>query len=149
MDQEWAAVLDEHRIPYFHMVDCAHGAGVFKDMAVEERSEIAKKLIGLIKQYTLEGFATFATADTYALAHGDKDAYTVFAAGCVHALQMFLKTSRIDGDIAYFFESGHKSKGSAYNHIAKSESDRQTPSPSPPRTKCDCCKLLIFWRGRA
>lgn len=37
---------------------------------------------------------------------------------CVSALQSFLQTNRIAGDMAYFFEAGHKHKGSAYNLIA-------------------------------
>jgi hypothetical protein len=119
MDAEWAAVLEAHRIPYFHMVDCAHGTGVFAGMAVEERSEIVKKLITLIKKYTLEGFANFMSADAYETSADALDVYSQCTSSCVTALQLFLKTSRVDGKIAYFFESGHKNKGKAYNHIAR------------------------------
>lgn len=120
MDEEWGAVLHAHQIPYFHMVDCAHGNKVFKDIPVEERIEILKKLIALIKKYTAEGFAFVAKADSYDPPLKDApDPYSYCAAVCVDALQMFLKMNRIEANVAYFFEEGHKNKNSAYNHVAK------------------------------
>jgi hypothetical protein len=35
------------------------------------------------------------------------------------ALDAFLKAHRIGGDMAYFFETGHKNKGRAYNNLAQ------------------------------
>lgn len=119
MDQEWGAVLYKHEIPYFHMVDCAHGNEIFADMSVEERIEIVKKLIALIKKYTAEGVAFLAKADFYDPPTNDApDPYSYCASGCADALKMFLRMNRIEGDIAFFFEQGHKSKNSAYSHIA-------------------------------
>jgi hypothetical protein len=120
MDGKWAAVLSEHNLPYFHMVDCAHGNGVFDGMSVEERIEVAKKLIALIKEHTAEGVSFLAKADLYDPPQVDgRDPYTYLASGCAEALQMFLKMNRIDGDIAYFFEEGHHSKKSAYRYLAQ------------------------------
>ena len=42
MDHEWAAVLSAHHIPYFHMVDCAHGSGVFAGKKKEESRNRSK-----------------------------------------------------------------------------------------------------------
>jgi hypothetical protein len=50
MDQRWGEILAQHNIPYFHMVDCAHGAPPFADMEKAERIEVEMKLIGLIKE---------------------------------------------------------------------------------------------------
>jgi hypothetical protein len=122
MDEKWRAVLVEHEIPYFHMVDCAHEppGGVFVGKSKEERSLIVKKLIALIKGHTLEGISILARAFSY---HGplkdEPNLYSQCAAACAQAMQQFIYTHRIEGSIAYFFESGHKHKGSAYNYIAE------------------------------
>jgi hypothetical protein len=47
MDHEWAAVLSAHHIPYFHMVDCAHGSGVFAGKKKEESRNRSKDDRGL------------------------------------------------------------------------------------------------------
>lgn len=121
MDKEWGAVLERHKIPYFHMVDCAHGNGVFKNMPVVQRAEIVANLIALIKKYTEEGFVFLAKADSYDPPENDApNPYSYCAAGCVEALYMFLNMRRVEANIAYFFEEGHKHKGKAYNHIANS-----------------------------
>ena len=111
--------LEEHGLPYFHMVDCAHGVGVFAGKPVEERSEIVRKLIGLIKGFTLEGFSIFARAGAWESARDAPDVYSDCVSGCVTALHQFLRVSRVGGDVAFFFEDGHKNKWNAYNHIAK------------------------------
>jgi hypothetical protein len=119
MDAEWDKILAEHSIPYFHMVDCAHGAGIFAGMPVEERSDVVKKLIDLIKTFTIEGYSIFASSDVFESSLGSPDIYSECVSGCVMALHQFLRMSRVEGDVAYFFEDGHKNKGNAYNHIAK------------------------------
>lgn len=67
MDAAWEKVLKDHNLPYFHMVDCAHEppAGPFAGMPKEERIEIVKNLIALIKEHTAEGFSIFARSDEY------------------------------------------------------------------------------------
>lgn len=99
-------------------------------MPVEERAEIVKKLIALIKKYALEGISMLAQKDSFDPPRKDApDPYSYCAASCAQALQMFLRMSRIDGSIAYFFEEGHKNKGNAFRHIAqtvKRETDSLT-----------------------
>lgn len=118
MDREWRAVLLEHEIPYFHMVDCAHENGVFKNLAEGEADVIARKMISLIKQHTLNGFAVIAKAEAFAPTDKNPDEYSTCVDHCVGAFKSFLEVSRVTGDIAYFFETGHKNRGRAYNHVA-------------------------------
>ena len=119
MDEAWGRVLDDHQIPYFHMVECAHGTGVFADKSKEERIDIETELIQLIKEHTLEGFAALASRDHFNPSDDESDVYTHCAHMGMGALRFFLKTLRIETDIACFFESGHKSKGQAYSRLAK------------------------------
>ena len=121
MDSEWRKVLTRHDIPYFHMVDCAHEppSGVFKGKDKLERSRIVKKLIGLIKTYTLEGISLIARASTYqGPRQGAQDIYSQFAAACVKGAHQWLEMTGRTGDVAYFFEDGHTKKSAAYNFIA-------------------------------
>jgi len=120
MDHQWGQILYQHQLPYFHMVDCAHGSGVFAAKSKSERIEIVTKLIAVIKRHTMEGFSVLAHRDEFApAANENQDVYSVCAAMAVDALTVFLDTNRIKGDIAFFFEDGHKSKGKAYNHVAQ------------------------------
>lgn len=120
MDEKWGAALNKYGVPYFHMVDCAHGNPPFKDVSIDDRIELVKELIALIKQYTQSGFALLAEAASYDPPPNDApNIYTYCADGCVSALRMFLEQNRIESSVAYIFEAGHKNRHSAYNHIAR------------------------------
>lgn len=119
LDSAWQQVLDEYELPYFHMVDCAHGNPPFEKLKEEGRCvEAEKRFIDLIKKYTLEGFSVVANGDHFDPTPEDPDIYSTCVSACLSALDVFLKSHRIDGQIAYFFESGHKNKGRAYSHVA-------------------------------
>jgi len=118
MDAEWGRVLDKHGIPYFHMVDCAHGSGHFSRKSKEERTEIVMQLIDLIKAHTLEGFSTIVRGEDFQPSAQRPDVYSSCVASCVMALQVYMKIGRTQGEVAYFFEAGHKNKGRAYSHVA-------------------------------
>lgn len=119
MDAEWLRVLIDHKLPYFHMVDCAHGNKTCAEMPVEERSEIASKCIALIKEFTLEGFSALTRKDNFAPTEDAPDVYSYCVSLSVQALRAFLKSIDATGELAFFFESGHNSQGRAYNHVAK------------------------------
>lgn len=118
MHAEWVDVLHQYQLGFFHMVDCAHGTEGFEHLNKDERIAVETQLIGLIKKYTMEGFVIFANADGYVKSEDAPDVYSECALGCVNSLKIFLKTSRVQGAVSYFFEKGHESRGSAYNHIA-------------------------------
>jgi hypothetical protein len=119
MDRAWKAVLDEYGIAYFHMVDCAHGNEFYADMSLNDRIELVKKLIALVKKYTLEGFSIVAKSDTYQALQGAPDVYSDCAHACALAVQNFLHLNRAEGNIAYFFEQGHKNRTNAYSYVAR------------------------------
>jgi hypothetical protein len=124
MDEEWGEVLQQHRIPYFHMVDCAHGNGIFsKPMEVEERIEIVRKLIAIIKRYVIMGFSFLARKELFEITEKNSDPYTACTQIAVFAIKAYLEMHRIDRDIACFFEAGHKNKGRAYRNIADNLTD--------------------------
>ena len=118
MDTAWGEVLDRYGLPFFHMVDCAHGRPPFAHLTRQQQIDVEKELIGLIKAHTLEGFSIVANGDFFEPTQQDPDLYSSCVSGCVLALNQFLTQHRLDGGLAYFFETGHKNKGRAYNHVA-------------------------------
>ena len=118
LDSGWRGVLAKYDLPYFHMVDCAHRRGVFVDRSMAECAEIETALIGLIKQHTKAGFAALANASYFEDDAAYPNAYSAATSLCVIALQSFIETNRLESEILYFFESGHKHARSAYVHVA-------------------------------
>jgi len=118
MDAAWREVLGRFEIPYFHMVDCAHGSGVFSAVAKPERVKVVKELIGIIKKYTIEGFSAICHGT---IVDGHKKAPNAYALGvdmCMKAIESFMEMRRDYRTTAYFFESGHSHSGHAYNYVA-------------------------------
>jgi len=149
MDAEWLDVISDYKIPFFHMVDCAPGNEWFADIEKDDRVELVKRLIALIKKYTLEGFAIFARADAYEQPPESPDAYSYCAEACAQALQIFMKMHRVEGSIAYFFETGHANRGNAYNQIAQ-----KIKRPIDTLTFAQKCRVRILqaadilaWQG--
>ena len=54
---EWRAMLDTWQLPFFRMVDCAHGNGHFKRLSPPERDAVARHAILLTKRYAARGIA--------------------------------------------------------------------------------------------
>jgi Protein of unknown function (DUF3800) len=118
MDEKWDEVLRAYDLPYFHMVDCAHGAGVFAKLSKQEQIDVETKMIGLIKQHTLGGFSVVTKKEAFEATKEYPDPYSFSAYISTLALKAWVDALRIEGDLAYFFESGHKNKGSAYRAVA-------------------------------
>jgi hypothetical protein len=57
LDSLWKAMLDYYDLPYFHMIDCAHGTPPFRALNKNKRIEAAKQAIHLIKSHSAAGFA--------------------------------------------------------------------------------------------
>lgn len=119
MDDEWGRVLRDHDISYFHMVDCAHGTGIFAGIPRDKRIEIVRSLIELIKNHTVAGFSVLAREDVFEASAKHPDPYSVAVRASVATLQTFMQINRIGGDIRFVFEHGHKNRGRAYSHVAE------------------------------
>src|SRR5258706_390784 len=114
MTGRWKTILKRHALDYFHMVDCAHGTKQFKFKCKSECIEIETKLINLIKEYSLSGYACsfelkYAHLLPSALSLGIK-IVSPYALCCYFALmraRSWAKEHKFKGDISYFFEAGH------------------------------------------
>jgi len=117
LDLAWKGVLDRYSLPFFHMVDCAHGAEPFDKLTKLERVDAEKEIIGLIRENILFGVAIAVDEREY-----DKlfrpgnpfgTAYSYCCWTCLTAIHNWIGLHTLDAKIAYFFEAGHKHQNEA------------------------------------
>ncbi|HWA02650.1 MAG TPA: DUF3800 domain-containing protein [Rhizomicrobium sp.] len=118
LSEEWSAVLSEYDLPYFHMVDCAHGNGVFKGMSKPHRIMVAARMIGIIKRSAALGFAQSIDVKAYTEVIPPKlrlfgTPYSFCARTVLDQIGASFYKRNFKGKSAYFFEAGHKSRSEA------------------------------------
>jgi len=118
---QWANILAQYELPYFHMVDCAHGNPPFDVLSYQERIDVERFMIALIKDWALQGIGvTINSADFEKLmpAHpwiGSAYSFAahILLAGVRAYIDFNEEHHRSVSKAAYFFESGHASRGEA------------------------------------
>lgn len=117
LDLGWKAVLDQYKLPFFRMSACAHNQKPFDHLSPQECIEVEKQMIALIAQHALLGVAVGVNEDDYnTWFEGKNPAGSAYSFCCWQVLagiRNWITRSRFYGEIAYFFESGHDSKGEA------------------------------------
>ncbi|HEX3431651.1 MAG TPA: hypothetical protein VHT03_12270 [Rhizomicrobium sp.] len=117
LSQEWRAVLDKYGLAYFHMVDCAHGNGVFAGLTKPQRIHVAAQMIGIIKKRTIAGFAIATNVQQFTEFMPQHPligtAYTFCVTLATAAIRQWVRATNYQGDVAYFFEAGHQSQPEA------------------------------------
>lgn len=117
LDDKWMDILAKFKLPFFRMSSCAQGVWPFKDIPKEDRIEIEKRMIHLIKDHASFGVAvTVDPKEFYEVMPKSGhigSAYTLCAHTCLAAVKSWADEIRFSGDISYFFESGHRSQSEA------------------------------------
>jgi hypothetical protein len=125
LDLKWKETLFRYKdLPYFHMVDCAHGNDPFDRLCRKECDAIAREMIALIRDHALFGVAVAVSERDYNELFpeggwrpmGDVYSYSCWTA--LTAIYGWILKNQFDGEIAYFFEAGHRSQPKA-NAIMK------------------------------
>ena len=57
MEAEWEAALKRYNLPYFHMVDCAHGSEAFKGLSSAIRTQMQSRFMTIIEKYVQYGLS--------------------------------------------------------------------------------------------
>ena len=119
LDWQWKEVLDQYRIPFFRMVDCAHGNKPFDQLTKPERIASETRMIELIKKYMRFGIsATIRESDFDAWNAGGptiyESAYSWCCYMCIIGVAQWANANSINEKVSYFFEAGHR-------HQAQSE----------------------------
>ena len=117
LDRLWVEMLGRYGIEAFHMTDCASGLDEFKPLWKTKCIDIATEAIGLARDYITDGLMVSVVPtdfERYAAPHPlVGTAYTCCAYGCIAGVQRWADRAGFFGDIAYFFESGHRSQRQA------------------------------------
>jgi hypothetical protein len=115
--KDWASVLNQYNLPFFHMVDCAHGSKSYAALSKQQRIKIATALIGIVKRHASQGFAVSVDVEAYkelVPSWAPAQSPYAFCARCVidEIGRWFFQTG-FRGKSAYFFEAGHESRSEA------------------------------------
>lgn len=117
LSRDWLAALHQKNLTYFHMVDCAHGNGPFANLSKPQRSELAKRMIEIIKLRTALGLAVTVNSNDFAelipVHPLIGSAYSFATHMALAGVFEWAQRSNAQGKIAYFFEAGHASQGEA------------------------------------
>lgn len=117
LGHEWRKVLRWKKLPYFHMVDCAHGNGPFANLTKDERIAVETRLIEIIKAHAIQGISITVDPAEYASFPGKlptrpglyDNAYAFCAQAIMAGISAFIERNSRIGKMHYFFEAGHQS----------------------------------------
>lgn len=127
LDRDWQELLKKYSLPYFRMVDCAHGNDVFKHLTRDECIQCEKDAIALIRKYMSFGSAVGVDESHYITLDHIKSAGSAYSWCCwmsLVAVRVWADRTNFSGKIAYFFEAGHAKQSEAnalMNRIFKNE----------------------------
>jgi Protein of unknown function (DUF3800) len=117
LDLRWRDVLAKYKLPFFRMSACAHGVKPFDALSMDQRIAVEKEMIGLIKDYAAFGMAVTVDPKQFDAIMPKipevGSAYSFCAHSCLVAVRWWADQNNYFGDIAYFFESGHRSASEA------------------------------------
>jgi hypothetical protein len=121
-DRDWGRMLREFKLPYFHMIDCAHGAPPFDILSRDERIRAGTAAIKLIRKYAAQGYSASIDIEEFKSVGGKdvvKTAYDLLLWFCLVAVKGWANRRSHSGSIGYFFEAGHASQSSANNMLQR------------------------------
>jgi hypothetical protein len=113
---DWSEILHRFKLPYFHMVDCAHQRGIFKGWNAKDCDDVARRLISIIKiRMTFGVVCSVDESDFSELRDtGWKlDAYPMAVSWLVGAVVDWADEYKYHGRIGYVLESGHAQQSQA------------------------------------
>jgi hypothetical protein len=115
--KEWNAALKRYELPFFHMVDCAHGNEHFASLTREQRIKLATSLIAIVKRRAAHGFAVSVDLEAYRTIMPSwaptKSPYAFCARCIIDEMGKWFFRTGFKGRSAYFFEAGHESRTEA------------------------------------
>ena len=122
LELDWCTILKKNNLPYFHMVDCAHGNDTFESMRhdKERRIEIQTELFTILKKYKSVGFTvsfdkrlSHLLPSSLNLEIEQITPYTLCSYWLMLNASKWAKQKSPDAEISYFYEAGHKSESQA------------------------------------
>lgn len=116
-EDRWSALLAEYHLPYFHMVECAHGNDQFSGVPREKRIEIQTRFIDLIKEMGLGGCVSIVPLQTN---QSTDTLYRTCIGNCITVLETCVKYNAPDAtDLIVFYERGHTHSFGAHEALKR------------------------------
>lgn len=119
--KRWSVLLDRWNIEHFHMVDCAHNAGVFKHLTANECDLAAREAIAIIKETASAGVCVTVLESDYIELVPQMtflgSAYDQSARDVISCVANWIERKRFSGDMHYFFEAGVDTQNNASHSI--------------------------------
>lgn len=114
----WKLMLEKYHLPFFHMVDCAHGTGAFKALTTQQRIEAQKEAICLTKKHASKGIALSIDKAAFPKVSAGSSKlwttpYTFLCGQVLYGVRDWANETGFDGEIEYVFESGAAGEGRA------------------------------------
>jgi hypothetical protein len=117
LDLGWKAVLDQYKLPFFHMTDCAHNQWPFDHLSRDECIEAEKAMIALINEHAELGVAIAVNEQDYWHLFGPNSPggspYSFCCWQVLAGIRNWIQKNNFEGEISYFFEAGHASQSEA------------------------------------
>lgn len=109
---DWQKVLDDYSLPFFRMSACAHHTDPFDKISRPDCIEVEKRMIAIIKRSVSCGIAiTVDPKDFAQIVPSFPDIgspYSYCCRLCLTDVKHWINDeAHFDGEMAYFFESGH------------------------------------------
>lgn len=116
--EKWESELKKFDLPFFHMVDCAHGTGIFNKIEKSDRLKIQMNLMRLIKRYSVNGIVANIKNDRKNSGEGFRSLVVCAAESVVR----WAMATTYTGKVGYYFEAGangHGLVGDWFNDVAR------------------------------
>ncbi len=115
-DEDWKRMLRRFELPYFHMNECAHAKGVFKNLEQAGANLAAREAIDLIKRHVSQGIAfTVDKSIAAELRKGSmwKNEYSFIVGQIFFAISDLMLADQSRSEVACLFENGADGQGQA------------------------------------
>ena len=119
MKRKWQRVLDKYHVPYFHMVDVAHGSGIYSGMPDAKLDNMARSMIELVQKYVTWGFAFACPPHRIDDPLNGNDPYSLTVTSVLTAIDSTLSTEIAGDGYDLYIEDGHSSKAKAVQEIER------------------------------
>lgn len=130
MEKAWKRVLAKYRLPYFHMVDCAHGNGVFAELPKAKRDNAARAMFGLIEKYVTWGIAFACPPRRHVKGEELEDSYAFSLRNCCLMISAIMETEIPGESFSLVFEDGHDSAADGVRAMQRFQKQNAFPKLS-------------------
>ena len=114
-------------IEYFRMFECNNASDQFAGRSDSECLAVEKSVIKLIRSHAILGVSVSVSEATYKLmspvAHEEETTYNPLCQWCMWEVGKWADRNSFNGEVAYFFESGHRDQEWTDRNLKKIEID--------------------------